>query len=430
MPEEKNPVRDVSTLLIPEVGRLVATGSPWCPYQLLDGSGDEVGPVTLYLADLQAASRSIDTLRSYGMDLLRWWRFLAAVDVPWDKATRIDARDFTRWMQIVAKPVRPHWRHRDREPGSGAPDPAATLAKPSPGMVNTVTGKPTPGLMYAAATRAHCETVLREFYDFHTDQGAGPIINPFPLERRPRVRRPHAHHNPLDEFQPERTGRYRPKQPKRVPRRIPDERFDQLFVAAGSHRDRALLAFYISTAARASELLGARQADVAPGDQTITVVRKGSGEMQALPASVDAFVWLRLYQEQMRRLGIPRGRNEPLWWTLRRPWRQLNYHAARAMFQRLNAALGANWTLHDMRHTASYRMAQDPEMQLTHVQRILGHAWLSTTQIYLSPSEDEVIRSALEFHARQAQRRANPTPPQPTPGYKPSTLQTLFGEGM
>ena len=33
-------------------------------------------PVVVYFEDLQAASRSPVTIRSYGMDLLRWWRFL------------------------------------------------------------------------------------------------------------------------------------------------------------------------------------------------------------------------------------------------------------------------------------------------------------------------------------------------------------------
>ena len=31
----------------------------------------------------------------------------------------------------------------------------------------------------------------------------------------------------------------------------------------------------------------------------IAVVRKGTGEVQELPASADAFVWLRLYQAEM-----------------------------------------------------------------------------------------------------------------------------------
>lgn len=42
--------------------------------------------------------------------------------------------------------------------------------------------------------------------------------------------------------------------------------------------------------------------------------------------------------------------DDPLWWTLRRPFRPLAYHAAYRMFGRANAVLGTNWTLHDLRH--------------------------------------------------------------------------------
>ena len=118
---------------------------------------------------------------------------------------------------------------------------------------------------------------------------------------------------------------------------------------------------------RAAELLGASCGDVDPGAQLITVIRKGSRALQQLPASPDAFVWLRLYQAQMEGL-VSLAADEPLFWTLRRPFRQLSYHAARAMFTRANRALGANWTLHDLRHTAAYRMARDPQMPLTDVQ--------------------------------------------------------------
>ena len=72
----------------------------------------------------------------------------------------------------------------------------------------------------------------------------------------------------------------------------------------------------MSTGARASELLSATVAGVDPGRQVITVVRKGTRELQELPASTDAFVWLRLYQVEMADL-IPKGRRQPLWWTLR-----------------------------------------------------------------------------------------------------------------
>ena len=52
-------------------------------------------------------------------------------------------------------------------------------------------------------------------------------------------------------YRRERSGLYRPVVPSRIPRNIPDEEFNEIFAALGSHRDRALVAFYVSTGARA-----------------------------------------------------------------------------------------------------------------------------------------------------------------------------------
>ena len=127
---------------------------------------------------------------------------------------------------------------------------------------NPVTGKTGPARSYASTTRGHSESVLRGFYDFHRDAGSGPMVNPFPLARRGA--RTHAHHNPMDLYRNERMGLYRPRHVQRVPRSIPDEKFNELFAQLGSHRDRALVAFWVSSGARASELLGLSTATPTP----------------------------------------------------------------------------------------------------------------------------------------------------------------------
>ena len=279
---------------------------------------------------------------------------------PVGQATRVEARDFCRHLQLAAGPG---VRERASGPASGK---------------------------YAPSTAAHCATVCRSFYAYHLEAGTGPIVNPFPL---PRPGRAHAHHNPLDPFPRQRSGLFRPRVPQRVPRQIPDSVFNELFARLGSNRDRALVAFWVSTGARASGLLTATCAGADPGQQLITVIRKGSRAMQQLPASPDAFVWLRLYQQEMHGLA-PAGPDDPLWRTLRRPFRPLNYHAARAMFDLANAAVSAGWTLHSLRHTAAYRLARDPGMPITDVQWILGHVSLSTTQIYVVPTAEDVIEAA------------------------------------
>ena len=401
--------RDLGALVVPQAGRVVATGDPWEPYRLLDPDGAAVEPVAAYLRDLQAAGRAPATARSYALDLLRWFRFVWAIGVGWDRATRVEARDFCRWLQIAGKPTRPHWRQ------GGAP---AAGARP-PGDRSGVQ-------QYAASVRAHSETVLRSFYDYHLAEGCGPIVNPFPLDRARRGRRAHAHRNPMDPPRHERGGLYRPTIPARVPRSVPDAEFNEIFARLGSHRDRALVAFYVSTGARASELLSTTQGGVEPGRQLITVVRKGSRELAQLPASPDAFVWLRLYQIEMAE-QIPHGRTRPLWWTLRTPARPLTYHAVHRMFERVNQRAGTTATLHALRHTAAYRMAQDPGLPLTDVQFVLGHAQLSTTQIYLTPRKEEVIRRVLAHHGEQTRQAAARAAATPAPGYRPETLDVLFG---
>ena len=97
-----------------------------------------------------------------------------------------------------------------------------------------------------------------------------------------------------------------------------------------------------------------------PGQQLITVIRKGSRAVQQLPASPDAFVWLRLYQQEMHGPGAVRagrsrcggrcgGRSGR--WAITRPGRCSTGRTPPP---------ASGWTLHSLRHTAAYRLARDP----------------------------------------------------------------------
>jgi hypothetical protein len=223
---------DRALTVVPLAGRLVETGDRVDPYRVVDGAGVVVEPVAAYFRDLQAIGRSNATLRSYGMDLLRWFRFLWAIDVTWDRATQVEAREFARWLQVAGKPVRVHWRRGGGDLPAG---PASSRRA------------------YSVSVRAHSETVLRGFYGFHRDAGTGPVLNPFPLDRSGRRARTHAHHNPMEPHRNQRAGRYRPRLlPSRIPRSVTDAEFNEIFARLPSHRDRALVAFYVSTGARAS----------------------------------------------------------------------------------------------------------------------------------------------------------------------------------
>src|SRR5262249_25942169 len=103
-----------------------------------DPAGGRVGPVSEFLRDLQAAGRPATTQRSYSLALLRWFRFTWAVEVPWNQATRVEARDFCRWLQLAGKP-RP-----------------TTPAR-------AVRGDRPSAWWFASSTAATCETVCRSF---------------------------------------------------------------------------------------------------------------------------------------------------------------------------------------------------------------------------------------------------------------------------
>jgi hypothetical protein len=68
-------------------------------------------------------------------------------------------------------------------------------------------------------------------------------------------------------------------------------------------------------------------------------------------------------------------------------------------------------------------------MPLTDVQWVLGHAHLSTTQLYLTPVPSEVIAGVLAHH-RRVSGDASPTAAGDGPGageYRSESLDALFG---
>jgi integrase/recombinase XerC len=383
-------------LTVANVGRVIPrSGVPG--FVILDAVGEEFAPASEYLLDLAASDRSPQTVRSYALSLLRFLRFLWAVGVSWKQATSLETRDFVLWARQAEKFVGN--RNVPQRRGSR----------------NLVTGKKHLGMRYSPSTINHTTTVCKEFYAFQLRMGDGPIVNPFELRRG----RSHAHHDPQREFALVRRQPLRQREAHRVPRSIPDVKFNDLFRRLRSNRDRALVAFYVSSGARASELLGLTGGRVNVGDQLIGVYRKG-GQLQWLPAAPDAFVWLRLYQLE----GGVAGPDEPVWLTLRGEPRPLTYEAMRAVLRRCNDLLGSNWTLHDLRHTFAIR-ALEGGMGLHEVQQLLGHQSLTTTTVYAVPRMEEVI----EHYRAHLSSRTSPAADSSPAGqpYNPDELRVLWG---
>lgn len=359
-----------------------------------------------YLADLVGTFARPLTLRSYGYDILRWLRFLAAVGVAFDAAVRGDYLDFRRWLLVHGKT-------------GGARRPRSDQA--TAGRLNRATGKRAPEEhVFDSATIRHSRVVLFGWYEFLYDEGGRPLVNPIPRRRRREGAggRDHAHHNPLEPFL-RRGGRVDPPDPQVTPRHLSDTQFEALWALLACHRDRAMVKLSVDCGLRPGELIALRGEDIDWGNALVHVVRKGGCKEQWLPVSGDAIVWLRRYQAEV---GYVAAAHEPVWVTRRGGRRPLGYDAWRAVFARINARLGTNWTPHDLRHTACMRML-DAGMAVHRVQELMGHAHLATTEGYIRPRVDELI------DARRA-RAARPAPaPASADAYDPADLAALFGAG-
>ena len=66
--------REFSGWVVPQRGSLEATVDLFVPYWLVDDDGAVVVPAAAFFAELSACGRPATTQRSYGMDLLRWFR--------------------------------------------------------------------------------------------------------------------------------------------------------------------------------------------------------------------------------------------------------------------------------------------------------------------------------------------------------------------
>lgn len=400
--------RTVETIRLPLWGAVVSADGV-VPWRVVDGLGGEVEPIAIFLRDFAARGHSSGSVRSYALALLRWWRWLVAVGVVWDRATSAEVRDFVLWLAQASKPVAAR----------------RTVSRATAGGVNPITRKRHLGDGYGPATIRHSNAVVRAFYDFWLELGGGPVVNPVVVER-PRGSRANAHHDPMAPFRAEGRLRYNPRLPKRRPRCMPDELWGALFASMSCHRDRAVLALAVSTGARAAELLGMRGADIDWGDQLVRVVRKGTRAEQWLPASADAFVWLRLYIDDV---GGVLGPGDGVWRTVNRRRGvlvPLTYDALRAVFRRANLRLSTNWTMHDLRHTCAIRMIRDGRLTLRDVQRLLGHAQPSTTQLYLEEDDEEVFARIREHHASHARNQAALAPTAAS-RYSAADLSVLLG---
>ena len=156
-------------------------------------------------------------------------------------------------------------------------------------------------------------------------------------------------------------------------------------------RDRALLTILYATGIRASECAGLTEADVNLDDYTIRVMGKG-GKERCIPLNSDVVVVLRQYQ-------IARGplvRRESFFRS--RGGRGLSRNAIYERVHRFGrkALIPKVLSPHRLRHTFATHLVKAGENLVT-IRDLLGHRCLSSTQIYLHTTAED-LRSAAVRH--------------------------------
>ena len=196
-----------------------------------------------------------------------------------------------------------------------------------------------------------------------------------------------------------------PKLPKTLPHALSAEQLDALMAAPdttapGGLRDAAMLELLYASGARISELAGLDVGGVDAGERTVRLFGKGSKE-RIVPLYRRAVEATEAYLERGRPALLaaagrtePSGRPRALFVSAR--GRAMDAGSLRYRFEALVRAAGlpADITPHAMRHTFATDLLGGGA-DLRSVQELLGHASLSTTQLYTHLTPDR-LRSALK----------------------------------
>lgn len=207
-----------------------------------------------------------------------------------------------------------------------------------------------------------------------------------------------------------------PRQAKPLPKFLSEHQVKSLLAEARKdetpegYRQAALVELLYATGLRVSELVGLPLGGLSR-DRSVVIVRGKGGKERMVPVSAPARQAIERWLEYRKEM-LPAGTTSP--WLFPAP-RSKTGHLSRsrfaAMLKRLAIAAGidpATVSPHVLRHAfASHLLAHDADLRS--VQQMLGHADISTTQIYTHVL-DERLKSLVGKHHPLA--RQNPATPE------------------
>ena len=250
--------------------------------------------------------------------------------------------------------------------------------------------------------------VLRGFLGYLTRQGLAKRSTARSLSAV-RTLFKFLHREDLVEANPARAVKS-PKLDKYLPAWLERKQVDVLFDMAelrakegefADVRNLAILELFYSTGMRLSELRGINRADLDLVGQQVKVRGKGRKE-RIIPVGNKAALALRNYEskrdELVRRVG-PRA--EKTAWFLGPGGKRLSVRAIQNIVTRFLAKLDEHTGLstHSLRHSFATHLL-DAGADLRAVQELLGHASISTTQIYTHTSVERLREVYKKSHPR------------------------------
>ncbi|MFY1632400.1 site-specific tyrosine recombinase XerD [Solwaraspora sp. WMMB335] len=200
--------------------------------------------------------------------------------------------------------------------------------------------------------------------------------------------------------------------PRRLPRALDVDQVERLLAAAGSIdgagaplalRDRALLEFLYGTGARISEAVGAAVDDL---DLTaaVALLRGKGGRQRLVPVGSYAADALRAYLTRVRPALAGAGRGSAAIFLNARGGqlsRQSAWTVLRRAAQRAGLPVNGSYAVspHTLRHSYATHLL-DGGADVRVVQELLGHASVTTTQVYTLVTVDRLREVYATAHPR------------------------------
>ena len=188
---------------------------------------------------------------------------------------------------------------------------------------------------------------------------------------------------------PVRFKRHAGKRGQRLARDLQDEQIEQVWGAIHTARDRAWFALMVRGGLRVGEVVGLNLADVQrPSSENsparLRVVGKGQKE-RMICLSVDAYAILENWLAE-------RGDTPETGIFLNEKGKRLSTNGIEWLLHGYGRAVGIELTPHQLRHTYA-RQITEAGMPLTSLSKLLGHAQITTTQIYTAGADPELAQA-------------------------------------